>query len=439
MTLLFRRIWDLAHSEEDNPMKKKYANSFLAILIVLPLFFSIKVQSETLYTAFDDTLGDPFVRTGHISGTPAVTYGGQLYAKYGSQVDVFKIQYNGFVVQPSIIPENGTQDDGFGNAIAATDEWLVIGAPNDSVGGEKAGAVYFYQKVGSKWVQRDKWLGAESEELGNIIVSDGNRAAVKFKQGSQSGVRIFQRQDSAWSFQQTIIEPDNFAYNFATSLALENGTLVIGSTASKSLPYNRRVGKAIVYEEETEGWVGKQRLEIPESDDDDNFGASVAISNGRIAVGKTTRADDTQSPGVHLYERDESGWIYRTSLFRPEGYWPQGFGLGVAMDGDYLMITSLGSMSIGPIPGFVFFYTYIGDQWVLTSSFEGGPNYGEKPTISGFYATVRDDYATEVYKAETDFPTADEGEDQVVDNPETNNIGSHGSGGCFIDVVPWGR
>ena len=403
----------------------RFAKRSVAVLWMRVLYAAVAVQAAGLLATTVAAATAPTVARINNIGFPAAISGEYLFQYAGgSSVEVFQFLDHGRLVLGAITPENGWPEAFFGLAIAASDGWVLVGAPADGEGGEGAGAIYFFEQVGSKWIQRLKWIGAEGEALGTYIALNGDRAAAIVVNDDRKEVRMFRRDDNAWQFQQALTISDTA---FASALALEQRTMLIGAPNFVT----RLNGGVYVYEEKDGSWGCTQRLENP-ADHDYDFGLSVAIDNDRIAVGTQT-SDGLQHPDVYLFSRTAEGrWTYNTKVLKPEDGGGR-FGLAVALKEDVLLVGAPGWANLGG-RGYAYFYRFLEDQWVLNAQFMNTDgNYGHYVSLSERYAIVGGGTGygpTECYRTSGDpssIPTANAGDPQEVAEGSTVRLDASGS------------
>jgi hypothetical protein len=153
----------------------------------------------------------------------------------------------------------------FGFAVDIFGDYAVVGAPNDTVAGQKCGAVYIFSKQSGTWKQEAR-----------LKASD---AAIPAR--------------------------------FGASVSLYNDVLVVGAP-NKTVSGNLNQGKAYVFKRTGNNWNQMAELVASDGKTGDFFGTSVAIYGSRIAVG-APEVDRNGLPNV--------GSVYVYGLFL--GDWPQ--------------------------------------------------------------------------------------------------------------------
>ena len=137
---------------------------------------------------------------------------------------------------------NGSDSD-YGKSLDMTSNWLAIGDPEHSSGGNSVGAVHLYRNIGSRWVS--------TGTLQAPVPSDS----------------------------------DGFGY----SVALTDDLLVIGAPGTDNSG-SMNEGAAYIYRRTGLSWTLEQQLEPAGSNNDAEFGISVDVDGERVAVGAWCKA-----------------------------------------------------------------------------------------------------------------------------------------------------
>lgn len=197
---------------------------------------------------------------------------------------------------------------------------LAIQAKYDSeAGAERAGAIYVYTRTGSVWSLEDKLMPNDPVSNGffgwSIAVSGDTLIA---SQKNTKSFYVFKRTTGTWS-QVAKVTNASATNNFGTSLALENGVLVVGDISGDG-----SIGKAYVYSGSDSTWTLEQELRVNDSNAGyPGFGQSVDIHNGVIAVGAPSQSDMSggfmRFGSVHIY-KGEVGSMTKAVEFKPSDY-----------------------------------------------------------------------------------------------------------------------
>jgi LPXTG-site transpeptidase (sortase) family protein len=234
-------------------------------------------------------------------------------------------------------------------------------------------------------------IGAPSEDLAwaSSTLQDAGAAYVFVRQGNQ------------WNFQQKITakNPQEFD-NFGTSVDIDGNTIVVGANG-REVDNLEDVGAAYVFGRQGFTWSIEKILTDTEPSKGDNYGVSVAIDNGIIAVGAD--GEDLPHPvptleyldagKVYLYfERDPGKWLLKKELQANDPKFGGSFGSSVALEGDYLVVGAtelnpyeLKDVDLGPGSAYIFSRSH---GWSLDAKIDAtedkrGDAFGYSVAVSG--------------------------------------------------------
>lgn len=258
--------------------------------------------------------------------------------------------------------------EGFGYSVAVDGDTMVIGAiGTDFLPGPGRAFIYTRNQDGT-WSQQQTLENddPDSELFGHQVVIDGDTIAVASPQNgfSDGEVFIYTRNSNSWGLTDQLFgEP-----LFGQSLALEDGTLLIGNGSGFFSGPNDSV---LVYTRNEKGrWTEQQRLE---GEPDGGFGISVAIDGDTIAVGEPGRNDQG---AVHIFTRSDSTWVLDQTLASNAPvvqsiYSGNFFGFSVALDDNNLVVGApVEAPEVeGNAHGAAYFYSLDNGTWTLRNTF----------------------------------------------------------------------
>lgn len=244
-------------------------------------------------------------------------------------------------------PPPGLADSGFGATVAVSGETIFIGVPYyvDSVSFPT-----FHGRVGiyfnsnptpgelPNWNRTGSIIANDQRpnetQFGNALGLSGKQAAI----GSSSAVRIYQRQQGQWQQTDTIFWPADESAPKPV-MVLDNGILVyrVLKNSDQSIVYSYQLdstGKAQLL----------QKLKAPAGNDGD-FGASLALKNGKLVVGSAglTSATDPQPAGlVYVYELSGTSWDLKQKLTPAVASTNSNFGAAVAINHGAIVVGAPG-------------------------------------------------------------------------------------------------
>jgi FG-GAP repeat len=160
------------------------------------------------------------------------------------------------------------------------------------------------------------------------------------------GNKVFKRSGSWWAEQATLTPDDGDSIHAPTGhyVDLAGSYALLGTT-----------GKAYIFARQGAAWIQQATLTPPDGDEGGSFGFEVAISEDFAFVGAPYRTEDNR---VYVFQRDGERWL-PSGVLRPDdrgGFVNDGFGMGIAVSGNTLIIGANGSDR-------AYIFTYNGVAW----------------------------------------------------------------------------
>jgi len=177
--------------------------------------------------------GDEFGRHVRVNGNYLIISSREHWGWTGSAY-IFEFDGTHWIEQKKLLASDGAYLDGFGESLAISDEYAIVGSPSDDDRGSRSGSAYVFKREGITWVQQQK-----------ILASDGSTGA-----------------------------------HFASSISMEGDYAVIGADCDYYFK-----GSAYVFRRDGTEWLEQQKLGISSSSYQDQFGTSVSISRDYVIIG----------------------------------------------------------------------------------------------------------------------------------------------------------
>ncbi len=230
---------------------------------------------------------------------------------------------------------DGLPGDFFGDSVAVSDSYIVVGAEERDELGDRSGAAYVYSS--STGTQIHKLLpsdGMAFDYFGAAVAVDRNRIIIGAP-GSGGGAGAAYVFDASTGAQLFKLLPSGVLphVGFGFSVELEAELAVVGEP-SHDIPFSN-IGAAFVFDVVTGGQ--KAKLQASDGAAQDNFGYSVTISGTRVVVG--AEGDDTNgnsSGSAYLFEAHTG--LQLSKLMPADGSGGDRFGRSVALHGDRLAV-----------------------------------------------------------------------------------------------------
>lgn len=256
--------------------------------------------------------------------------------------------------QAKIEPEDGIEDDNFGNAVAIVGERVVVAASAKDFGDiEDAGKVYSYYRSGTKWYQAQSVAAPKTSKdsfFGSSLDYDGQRLVVGAQSVNDTGaVFVFYRVGSTWTQEAAIgPEDDHPGDNFGASVSIDGETIVVGAPfADPDLGSGEitNAGAAYVFHKRPSGWYQQARLVSEGAMAFDHFGQAVEIDDTTILVGANSQDYYTilRSGAAHIFRRQEGEWQFQSQVISGEPYYGADFGRSLSLIGEMIIIGEPGT------------------------------------------------------------------------------------------------
>ena len=261
----------------------------------------------------------------------------------------------------------------FGTSVAASTEWLAIGAPGETVNGAtRAGAVYLYRRTGGRFEDEPVLIespGAAEGLFGAAVSLDGDVLAVGAPAGyyARDGmwpdgtgtVYVYRRGDAGWEMDplSTLVPSgsDLAAAYFGFSVKVWHGTIAIGAIAANGCEeavFRRRWGAVYVANDAGAGAgfkLGQCLRPRRFGEVGALFGFSVELSDDHLVVGApwdacSDRHDKTcnfpeYSGAAYTFHRGDGGtWQEQYYVKAPDARPLDVFGTSVALAGETLLV-----------------------------------------------------------------------------------------------------
>ncbi len=325
-----------------------------------------------------------------------------------------------FYIQYVTISGSGGQDgDNFGRAMAKSGDIAVVGAQKEDISGQMdQGAAYIYQldDLGN-WSQLDELTandGSLLDYFGNAVAVSGDYILIgAYKADDDNGVNmgaayLFHRGTEGDWTQQSKITPDDGETNdyFGISVALENGTAVVGAYRDDN-ENGDNAGAVYIFDMDNDSnWNQTAKLIAEDGQANDAFGAALDLSANRILVGSDLYdgAGLNNCGAAHIFVKGSDGlWSQESRLMAEDADSFDHFGYSVALDDSTALIGSyLDNNDNGTIAGAAYIFTLSANNWQQTNKLIGVSGsdfyFGSTVGLDGNYAAIGSDQRLFFYR-----------------------------------------
>ena len=261
---------------------------------------------------------------------------------------VYRFDGSTWVEEQKLRPSDGVPGDEFGFAVAVSGDVALVG----SLGGAN-GSAYVYRFNGSTWVEEQKLTASDAvpgDGYGFAVSLDGDVALIGARldgdNGPGSGSAYVYRFDGAtWIEEQKLLASDGSdGEKFGFSVSIEGDMALIGA--------NGVLGAAYVYRFDGATWTDEVKLTASDGDFGDSFGTSARLSGNVALIGAPLDQVDAIVKGsTYVYRFDGTTWTEEQKLFASDGAFTDDFGVAVAISGDVALIAARSDDDNGPESG----------------------------------------------------------------------------------------
>ena len=207
--------------------------------------------------------------------------------------------------QTQLLSPGGEIARGFGRAIAADGDQLVIGAPLTN-------EVYFYHKDASNEWQPQHVLSHEHEGFGSAVAMQGDHVLIATSGNRTEGSAVYaflRTDDGNWNTLGSLEADESTPGDgFGRALTIHGAHAIVGAPNS-----NASAGAAYAFRFEDGSWASTGTIETDELSSGDRFGTAVTFMNDALAIS----APGMNSGTVLSFENHDGQWTH-TRTITPE-------------------------------------------------------------------------------------------------------------------------
>ncbi|MFN6487575.1 LamG-like jellyroll fold domain-containing protein [Nostoc sp. DedQUE02] len=252
-------------------------------------------------------------------------------------------------LQPSDLNVNSS----FGKGIAINGNWAIIGASHaKSTTIEDAGAAYVFYLENDVWQQKQKLQPQDlgfNQCFGNVIAMTSEWAIIgggdRYTSASikrPGGAYIYHLENGVWQQKQKLYSPrpginDLFGYSVAIS-----GEYAFVGAVNTPLTNILGTGSVYIYKLIEGVWQPQQLLQPSQPKYCAFFGATVAIAND-IAIIGSTRADSSNikaTGDAHIFKLEKGVWQLKEKLQPTDLHYESYFGFSTPTDREWIFTTA---------------------------------------------------------------------------------------------------
>lgn len=307
--------------------------------------------------------------------------------------------------QLKITASDADTGDYFGYSVAASGDYVIVGAFWEDGSGFERGAAYIYHRIDiSTWDAGTKITAPDAEDgdtFGSSVAISGDYAVVGAYLENESGgnnsgaAYIFRRTGiNSWDSGTKIKASDAADHDmFGLSVSISGDYVVVGALTEDGTGTDR--GAAYIFKRTgTNSWDSGVKIIASDSADDDNFGCSVSISEEYTIIGSQYEDGIGSNRGAaYIFRRPGSAnvWDAGTKITASDATDYDYFGCSVSISGELAIVGAKGG-GLGRGVAYIFRRTGT-NTWdnytkITASDATFGDYFGCSVSISGDNAVV---------------------------------------------------
>jgi len=289
------------------------------------------------------------------------------------------------------------EGDEFGEAVAIDGGVAVVGARLDDDAAGDAGAVYVYRATGTTWGSEVKLFASDAEaddEFGGAVAISGDVILVGASEDTHGGntgagsAYVVRWDGLDWIEEQKLTASDAAAQDFFGAAVAIDGDLAVVAAPAKTSGAILGAGAVYLFRWNGSTWIEEEKLTAFDSSNYDTFGLSVSVSGDFVAVASPNDDDVASGTGsVYVYRRSGGSWSLDDKLTASDAVMNDHFGRSVSLVGSDLLVGTDGDDDMGADAGSVYHFERVDSNWteqqeLYASDAAAGDNFGRSVSLS---------------------------------------------------------
>ena len=293
-----------------------------------------------------------------------------------------------------LIPDDIDTETYFGNSIAVSGDFAIIGAPYDEVNEALSGSAYIFFNNSGTWQQYQKISASDGQFrdfFGLTVAMSGDYAfATSLGANSYAGkVYVFHNDAGTWTQTAALTASDTDSSDlFGISLSAYGDYAIIGAYGNDDS--GSQSGSAYIFHNDAGNWTETIKLTASDASENDFFGISVGIFGDYAIVGADGSANSSgQNSGTaYVFQKNSENWIQTQKIESSDSTLGDHFGSSVSINGDFFAIGASSKSDNGTWSGAAYIFHNNAGTWEqntkLTASDAGSmKHFGSSIVISG--------------------------------------------------------
>lgn len=286
-------------------------------------------------------------------------------------VSIFYKTGNDFKLLKNVGSPTGKDGGAFGESIILKDGYLFVGAIAEDVGSTEAGAVHifklngteikFFQTVSAPTPEPDSQFGYSLDVDNNYLVVG---APLDDQISANAGeVYIYRFERNKFRHLHSLAPSGLISgENFGSSVSIRDGYLAVGAPANNT--GSTDAGVVFVYRFERNEFRHLKTISSPDAESNGKFGNSVSLEGGYLGIGATGQSGGSTASGeVYVYKFDRNEFKHLQKIEPPDPEANSQFGHSLRLRDGYLIIGAYSDDVESTNTGAVYIYRFLGGEF----------------------------------------------------------------------------
>ncbi len=283
-------------------------------------------------------------------------------------VSIFYKTGNNFNLLKNVISPNGKGAGRFGESVILKDGYLFVGAMAEDVGDTTgAGAVHifklngmeikFFQTVSAPTPKNGSQFGYSLDVDNNYLVVGANLDDQISNNAGEVYIYRFERNEFRHLHS---LAPSGLTSgeNFGTSVSIRDGYLAVGAPASDTGETD--AGVVFIYRFERNEFRHLKTISSPDAETNGKFGNSVSVEGGYLGIGATGQSGGSTNSGeVYVYKFDRNEFKHLQKIEPPDPETNSLFGNSLRLRDGYLFTGASNQDVDSSDTGEVYIYRFV--------------------------------------------------------------------------------
>lgn len=240
--------------------------------------------------------------------------------------------------QSKLTAPDGEPFDRFGQAVAMTEDYLIVGAHRKDTAASNAGSVYIYSRTTSAHLRTLNASDAGANHLfGWSLAAIGNRVLIGAP-GNDSGAAYLFDLDSGAQLAKLLPTAPASGDQFGHSVALSKSHALVGAWLEDDDDFNPSENSGAAYLFDAATFVTLHRLQAQNVEEADQFGGSVALTDDSACVGSLFDNHSGSSDAGSVTVFDITSGIQQRTIISDSPQEGDVFGVSIAAKNDLLVV-----------------------------------------------------------------------------------------------------